>query len=216
MIAPLAKLVDWCGLFKFPSPKPCEFAENNVVHGRLYRCPHAWQKRPVIVFLHGAVEYLHYRFGYALLARRCNRAGFTAATLVAPYHFQRRVRRRIEWDHLQSAEPFELALSQPVIPKEHILLIQGRYDLCARAEYTDELWQKWKQQEIWRLPHGHLSCIFPLMFSSGLTNRLLRWLAPRLDNPFSPDRRTPPNQSLHRTAAQRVSIELERHGSSGA
>ena len=24
--------------FKFLSPRPCEFAENNVVHGRLYRC----------------------------------------------------------------------------------------------------------------------------------------------------------------------------------
>ena len=85
--------------FTFPSPRPCDFAENNVVHGRLYRCPDAWQKRPVIVLLHGGQEYLHYRFGYALLARRCNRAGFNAATLVAPYHFQRRV-RRIEWDQL--------------------------------------------------------------------------------------------------------------------
>ncbi len=24
--------------FKFPPPRPCEFAENNVVHGRLCRC----------------------------------------------------------------------------------------------------------------------------------------------------------------------------------
>jgi dienelactone hydrolase len=265
--------------FKFPSPKPCEFAENNVVHGRLYRCPDAWQKRPVIVLLHGGVEYLHYRFGYALLARRCNRAGFNAATLVAPYHFQRRVRRRIEWDHLQSAEPFEfawdhlrtaealgqavseiraltgwlldqgcpsvalfgvsfggwlagmaatrdsrlkaivlvaprvrsnypllrgegvlwtpvrkalerrkaaleawdtaptnLALSQPVVPKENILLIQGLYDLGALPEYTEELWQKWKQPEIWWLPQGHIS----LVGVPGLTDRVLSWLEPRL------------------------------------
>jgi dienelactone hydrolase len=282
--------------FKFPSPKPCEFAENNVVHGRLYRCPDAWQKRPVIVLLHGSLEYLHYRFGYALLARRCNRAGFNAATLVAPYHFQRRV-RRIEWDHLPSAEPMRLAepfefawdhlrtaealgqavseiraltgwlldegcpsvalfgasfggwlagmaatrdsrlkaivlaiprvrsnypivrgegllwtpvrkaferrkaaleawdttptnltLSEPVVPKENILLIEGLYDLAALPEYIEELWQKWKQPEIWRLPHGHISS----MFTPGLTNRVLRWLAPRLDEPFSPDRRTPP------------------------
>src|SRR5271157_6621117 len=76
------------GRFRFPSPRPCEFAENNVVHGRLYRCPDAWRKRPVIVLLHGGQEYLHYRFGYAWLARRCNRAGFNAATLVAPHHFQ--------------------------------------------------------------------------------------------------------------------------------
>jgi pimeloyl-ACP methyl ester carboxylesterase len=252
--------------FKFASPKPCEFAENNVVHGRLYRCPDVCQKRPVVVLLHGGVEYLHYRFGYAWLARRCNRAGFNAATLVAPYHFQRRV-RGIEWDHLRSAEPIgqavaeiraltgwlldqgcpsvalfgislggwfaglaatrdsrlnaiilvaprvrsnygvmrgervlwtpvrkalerrkaaleawdttptNLRLSQPVIPKENILLIQGRYDLLAEPEATEELWQKWKQPEIWWLPHGHLS----LLGAPGLTGRVLRWLSPRLN-----------------------------------
>jgi acetyl esterase/lipase len=275
--------------FKFPSLRPCEFAENNVVHGRLYRCPDAWQKRPVIVLLHGGVEYLHYRFGYAWLARRCNRAGFNAATLVAPYHFQRRV-RRIEGDQLAEpmrlAEPFEmvldhlrsaqaigqavaeiraltgwlleqgcpsvallglsfgawlaglaatrdsrlkaivlgvprvrsnyrvlrgegilwpplrkalerrkaaleawdtaptnLALSKPVIPKESILFIRGRYD--SLAESIEELWQKWGQPEIWRLPHGHISWLF---VAPGLTSRMLEWLAPRLNKPFSGDR----------------------------
>ena len=29
------------GRFRFPTPRPCEFAENNVVHGRLYRCADA-------------------------------------------------------------------------------------------------------------------------------------------------------------------------------
>src|SRR6266852_415006 len=41
------------GRFRFPTPRPCEFAENNVVHGRLYHCADAWQERPVIVSLHG-------------------------------------------------------------------------------------------------------------------------------------------------------------------
>ena len=36
------------GRFRFPTPRPCAFAENNVVHGRLYRCADAWQGRPVI------------------------------------------------------------------------------------------------------------------------------------------------------------------------
>ena len=206
--------------------------------------------------------------------------------MVAPHHFQRRVRRRIEWDHLQSAEPIEFAwdhlrsaepigqavaeiraltgwlleqgcpsvallgislggwfaglaatrdrrlkaivlvaprvrsdypavrgegilwtpvrkalerrksaleawdktptnltLSQPVIPKENILLIQGRYDLLARPEYTEELWQKWEQPEIWRLPHGHIS----LVGAPGLTGKMLRWLSPRLGKPFTCD-----------------------------
>src|SRR5688572_4096143 len=39
--------------FQFPTPRPCEFAENNVVDVRLYRCARRWQERPVIVLLHG-------------------------------------------------------------------------------------------------------------------------------------------------------------------
>lgn len=31
------------GRFRFPTPRPGEFAVNNVVHGRLYRCADAWQ-----------------------------------------------------------------------------------------------------------------------------------------------------------------------------
>ena len=29
------------GRFRFPTPLPSEFAENNIVHGRLYRCADA-------------------------------------------------------------------------------------------------------------------------------------------------------------------------------
>ena len=74
-------------------PRPCEFAENNVVHGRLYRCADAWQKRPVIVSLHGGGGFPGHQFGFHLFAHRCNRAGFNAATLELPYHFQRRPRQ---------------------------------------------------------------------------------------------------------------------------
>lgn len=286
--------------FKFPSPRPCEFAENNIVHGRLYRCPDAWQKRPVIVLLHGGQEYLHYRFGYDWLARRCNRAGFNAATLVAPYHFQRRVRRiesdplklvePMRWtepfefvlDHLRSAQaigqavaeiraltgslleqgcpsvallglsfgawlaglaamrdsrfkaivlgvprvhsnypvvrgegilwppmrkalerrkaaleawdttPTNLALNQPVVPKENILFIRGRYDFLATPESIEEVWQKWGQPEIWRLPYSHITLLFG---APRVTDRMLEWLAPRLDKPFTPGRRTPPDNA---------------------
>ena len=73
--------------------------------------------------------------------------------------------------------PLNLTLSQPVIPKENILVIQGRYDLLVEPEQTEELWQSWKQPEIWRLPHGRLSW----MFTPGLTRRIFCWLAPRLE-----------------------------------
>src|SRR5262245_22325750 len=110
--------------FRFPTPRPCEFAENNVVHGRLYRCAEPWQKRPVIVLLHGGIEYLHYRFGFALLARRCYRAGFKSVTLESPYHFQRRPRQYgplsivgqysavVSSDYLRMAETFAQAIAE--------------------------------------------------------------------------------------------------------
>jgi pimeloyl-ACP methyl ester carboxylesterase len=86
--------------FRFPTPRPGEFAENNVVYGRLYRCAGQWQKRPVIILLHGAGGDPDYHFEFPLIARRCNRAGFNAATLMSPFQFQRRPRQlagRLNW-----------------------------------------------------------------------------------------------------------------------
>jgi pimeloyl-ACP methyl ester carboxylesterase len=79
--------------FRFPTPRPCAFSENNVVHGRFYRCGERWQERPVVILLHGSGDSLNYNFRFPLIARECNRAGFNAAALVAPYHFQRRPRQ---------------------------------------------------------------------------------------------------------------------------
>jgi hypothetical protein len=80
------------GRFRFPTPRPCEVAENNIAYGRFYPLPERWQERPVVVLLHGGGNYalIAYRFLFPLIARRCNRAGFNAVALVAPYHFQRR------------------------------------------------------------------------------------------------------------------------------
>jgi hypothetical protein len=74
------------------------------------------------------------------------------------------------------ATRLNLILSKPVIPKENILLIEGIHDLLAAAQPIEELWQKWQQPEIWRLPYGHISW----MFVPGLTGRVLDWLTPRL------------------------------------
>jgi hypothetical protein len=70
-----------------------------------------------------------------------------------------------------------LTLSTPVLPKENILMIVGIHDLFADGPPYEELWQKWEQPEIWRLPHGHISALFV----PGLTGRVLRWLSPRLE-----------------------------------
>ena len=79
--------------FHFPSPRPGNCAENNMVYGRLYRCGERWQERPVVILLHGSGDFLNYKFRFPLIARRCNREGLNAASLVAPYHFQRRPRQ---------------------------------------------------------------------------------------------------------------------------
>jgi hypothetical protein len=50
-------------------------------------------------------------------------------------------------------------------------------DLFVDREYVEELWQAWDRPEIWRLPHSHAS----KSLSFGLTGRVLRWLAPRLN-----------------------------------
>src|SRR5580658_3765784 len=88
--------------FKFPTPRPSEGEENNIVCGRLYRCAERWQERPVAVLLDGAFN-AGYHSVIPLLARRINRAGFNAATLVAPYNLQRRPRRPIEDNCLKFA-----------------------------------------------------------------------------------------------------------------
>ena len=101
--------------FRFPTPRPCEFAENNVAYGRLYRCSERWQVRPVIVLLHGKNNFIGYRFQFPLVARHCNRAGFNAATWVAPYHFRRHPRQLRESsspDYLRLAEATVQAVAE--------------------------------------------------------------------------------------------------------
>jgi pimeloyl-ACP methyl ester carboxylesterase len=70
-----------------------------------------------------------------------------------------------------------LMVSKPVIPKENILLIEGLHNLFTGRQPIEDLWQQWQQPEIWWLPHGHVSALFV----PGLTGRVLRWLAPRLE-----------------------------------
>src|SRR2546429_1670630 len=115
--------------FRFPTPRPCDFSENNVVHGRLYRCSERWQERPVIIFLPGYNDSASYQLRFPLLARRCNRAGFNVATLVAPYHFQRRPRQRGAFD---SGDFLLLAERTAQRSEEHTSELQSRLHLVCR------------------------------------------------------------------------------------
>jgi pimeloyl-ACP methyl ester carboxylesterase len=261
--------------FRFPTPRPSEFVENNTVYGQLYRCAGNWQQRPAIVLLHGG-DIMRGGNGstayrrFPRIARLCNRASFNAARLVAPCHFQRHPRQPGALDdlnYLRMAEiffsqgvadirafvgwlfnegvpavalwgvsyggwlagltachdsrlaaavltmpgvcmnhlfvqtekiirrsqreslgkrnsafqaldttPLSLLASQPVIPKENLLLIVGQHDLIAAPQPIKDLWQAWSHPEIWRLPHSHLTW----MATPGITDRVLRWMATRL------------------------------------
>jgi hypothetical protein len=80
--------------------------------------------------------------------------------------------------------PLNLILSQPVIPRENILLIEGMHDLLVGSGPVEELWQAWGRPHRWRLSHGHLS-----MFGAvGLAGRVADWLNPRLNNVAIPNK----------------------------
>jgi hypothetical protein len=99
--------------FTFPSPRPYEFAENKIVHGRFYRRAKDWQKFPTLILLHGGGgDFVNHRYRFPLIVPAIHRAGFNAATLAAPYHFQRRVRRIEAFDHLRVAEAFGQAVAE--------------------------------------------------------------------------------------------------------
>jgi hypothetical protein len=72
-----------------------------------------------------------------------------------------------------------LITSQPAIPRENILLIEGTYDLMSPSAGIEDLWHTWGQPDIWRLPHGHVGV---LRVRAGLPDRILCWVSPRLNN----------------------------------
>ena len=88
--------------FRFPTPRPGQVEENNIVYGRLYRCAERWRERPVIIMLDGFPA-IGYHSAFPFLARRFNRAGFNLVTLVAPYNLQRHPRRPLEGNCLEFA-----------------------------------------------------------------------------------------------------------------
>jgi len=85
--------------FRFETHSPGPFAENNTVHGRLYRCGDHWQERPTVLLLHGWNDVIDHHVRFPYMARQYNRHGFNAATLEAPFHFQRRPRQLGAWSN---------------------------------------------------------------------------------------------------------------------
>jgi hypothetical protein len=120
----------------------------------------------------------------------CHDARLAAVVMTMPVvHSNPRFAERIIWRSVRErfrqerlvgekldTTPFNLTSARPAVPVEKILLIGGIHDLVCPMESIEELWQKWDQPDLWRLPHGHDS----FMFMPGLTSRVLDWLKPRL------------------------------------
>jgi dienelactone hydrolase len=85
--------------FAFETPCPGLYEENNIVHGRLFRCGQDWQQRPTVLLLHGWNDVIDHRVRFPGMARQFNRSGLNAATLEAPFHFQRRPRQLGAWSN---------------------------------------------------------------------------------------------------------------------
>ncbi len=61
----------------------------------------------------------------------------------------------------------------PQAGPESVLIVESFYDLFAPPETIEHLWQSWRQPEIWRLPHGHIS----ILMSLPVMERTVRWVA---------------------------------------
>ena len=78
--------------FTFASPLTTPWSNNNVVHGRLFRCGKHWRDKPAVILLHGWNAETGYRVLFPYLARRLVRAGVNAAMIELPYHCRRKPR----------------------------------------------------------------------------------------------------------------------------
>lgn len=86
---PVEPVFENARIFRFDTPRPTPWPNNNVAWGRLYRAPGRWQERPAIVLLHGWNDAINHFVRFRGLARQFNRAGINAVILTAPYHFRR-------------------------------------------------------------------------------------------------------------------------------
>ena len=80
--------------FRFTSPIQTPWAENNIVHGKLFACAENWRRHPTVILLHGWNAESGYRVLFPYLAWRLNRAGLNAAMIELPYHSHRKPRGR--------------------------------------------------------------------------------------------------------------------------
>lgn len=105
-------------VFRFDTPLPTAWANNNIVWGRFYRAGDDWRSRPAMLLLHGWNDAINHFVRFPMLARQLNRAGINAVTLTAPYHFRRWPKGQGAWgnflcpDLLRTAQAVAQAVAE--------------------------------------------------------------------------------------------------------
>lgn len=81
--------------------------------------------------------------------------------------------RRAWGGQVPNLEKLDPARRPPHCDRQRVLIVKSEFDLFAPGETVERLWEAWRQPEIWRLPHGHIS----ILFSLGVMERVVRWIA---------------------------------------
>jgi dienelactone hydrolase len=76
--------------FRFATPTPSGYPENDVVRGRIERAGKDWQTRPSVILLHGWNAELQYRWLLPFWSELLRRQGVNAISFELPYHSSRR------------------------------------------------------------------------------------------------------------------------------
>jgi pimeloyl-ACP methyl ester carboxylesterase len=95
--------------FSFTSAVVTPWAENNLVHGKLFKAGSRWRERASVVLVHGWNGELGYRYQFPALAWRLARAGLNVAMLELPYHAQRKPRNTTAITNFISHDLFRMA-----------------------------------------------------------------------------------------------------------
>ncbi len=109
------------GPWRFRSPIPSEFDENNTAAFDLFPSKKGWSA-PTMIIAHGLMSVSD--IGYRMWAHRLNACGWNAVFMHLPYHYSRRLKHHLTGEFAVSAHPIRTAegIRQAVV--ETRLLLQ--------------------------------------------------------------------------------------------
>ena len=90
---------------------------------------------------------------------------------VAELAFVEPLRRSIQGQTIDFSR-VNLVSHRPKTAPKNVLLVEAEYDLFAPKDTIEELWQRWRQPDIWRVPHGHIS----LLMANAVMQRTVDWV----------------------------------------